>query len=126
MKRGTMRPAKDSMYSPRKNFSDLLIKISDEATRNTHRYEHWSPSGVFDGIYVFGSALWSDTPRDLDILLVYPDERLPAVPDAEKQVRVGLAEDFPGLPIHLTSMSQTELNSTKFLSRIAYVRINIL
>ena len=123
MKQEITLRGKDSMCSPRKNFSDLPIITSGETMLETFLNKHWNCFGIFDEVYVFGSAVSSDTPRDLDILLVYPDGQLPAVPNAERQILVELTGDFPGLPIHLITMSQSELASTKFLELIRYFRI---
>ena len=78
---------------------------------------------AFDGVYVFGSALWSPKPGDLDILLVYEASKLPLVADAERRVIARMSERFPALPVHLTTLNEAELISTAFLSRIVSVRI---
>ena len=78
---------------------------------------------VFDGVYLFGSALWSPEPGDLDILLVYEASKLPLVADAEHYIIDRVSERFPTLPVHLTTLSEAELVSTAFLSRIVSVKI---
>lgn len=83
-------------------------------------YEHFD---VFDSIFVFGSALWSDSPRDLDILLIYEDSKLSLISSAEARIIDALAEYLPDLPIHLTTLSQSELVSTDFLNKINYVKV---
>ncbi len=77
----------------------------------------------FSGVYLFGSALWSDTPGDLDILLVYESTKLQMVQSAAANIVDKLSMEFDGLPIHLTTLSESELVSTDFLSKITYVNI---
>ena len=78
---------------------------------------------IFDGVYLFGSTLWSPEPGDLDILLVYEASKLPLVADAEHRIIDQMSERFPALHVHLTTLSEAELVSTAFLSRIISVRI---
>ena len=78
---------------------------------------------TFEGVYVFGSMLWSPAPRDLDILLVYEASKLHLVADAERCIVAQMSEWFPALPAHLTTLNEAELVSTAFLSRIVSVRI---
>ena len=78
---------------------------------------------AFDVVYVFGSALWSPKPGDLDILLVYEASNLSLVADAEHRIIARMSERFPALPVHLTTLNEAELISTAFLSRIVSARI---
>ena len=86
-------------------------------------YENYGCFDLFSGVYVFGSFLWSDTPGDLDILLVYESDKLPLVQSAEAHIVDKLSRRLCGLPIHLTTLSQSELVDTDFLNKISYVRI---
>lgn len=85
--------------------------------------ENYSCFDLFSGVYMFGSALWSDTPGDLDILLIYEPAVLSLIQSAEAVVIDKLSNELGGLPIHLTTLSESELISTDFLSKIAYVKI---
>lgn len=78
---------------------------------------------TFENVCVFGSSLWSDTPGDIDILLVYEDSKLPLVQSAEVCIVDRLSKQFYGMVIHLTTLSQSELGSTDFLNQITYVKI---
>ena len=78
---------------------------------------------IFDGVYLFGSTLWSTEPGDLDILLIYEASKLPLVADAEHSIIARMSARFPTLPVHLTTLSEAELVSTAFLSRIVSVKI---
>lgn len=78
---------------------------------------------AFSEVYVFGSALWSQTPGDLDLLLVYEPSMLSLVAEAEQRVIAEMSDAFPYLPVHLTTLSDSELVSTGFLNRIVFIRI---
>jgi predicted nucleotidyltransferase len=69
-------------------------------------------------VYVFGSALYSSTPDDLDVLVVYdPAECAPA--DAYKlhlEMVVVIQRDFD-LPVHLTLLTQNEERDLTFIKR---------
>lgn len=86
----------------------------------TDTFEHFD---IFNEVYVFGSVLWSRAPGDLDILLIYETVNLPLVPDAEQRIITEMSDVFPDLPVHLTTLSYSELMSTDFLTRIMFVRI---
>lgn len=80
--------------------------------------------GIFDSfseVYIFGSVLLTNTPNDVDILLVY-----------EREInRIGLEKgkisDFfaftIGIDGHLVTLSKNEMEQTKFLDYVAYERI---
>ena len=76
--------------------------------------------GFFSPVYLFGSALWSDSPNDIDILLVYiavtPDE----VNTERARVAQALASELPSYIIDLTTLSTSELQQTDFLSRVSH------
>ena len=77
----------------------------------------------FVQVYLFGSSLTSDTPTDVDILLVYRRADLPRVHTAGAEIREALSSAFPGLDVDFTTLSESELTETKFLDRVAYRQI---
>lgn len=59
-------------------------------------------------VYLFGSAVDSETPRDIDILVVYGPPLSPATaPDVRPLVEGAVARVFP-LPPHLMFFSERE------------------
>ncbi len=77
----------------------------------------------FDEVFLFGSVLWSDTPGDVDILLVYSSDDLQAVSNALRIMRRDLECVLPNIAAHITCMSHHELESTQFLAQICALRI---
>lgn len=89
-----------------------------EVLQNSHE--------VFDGfmeVYLFGSALSSESPNDIDLVLVYriKDEESATGRKAELTERLG--QVFPDLPIDLTILSEEELAGTRFLDAVCSRRI---
>jgi len=69
--------------------------------------------------YVFGSALHSAAPNDLDLLVVYDPDACPPS-DAYKR-HAELCESLKaalGLPVHLTPLTQDEAKSVSFVERM--------
>ena len=78
----------------------------------------------FDEVYLFGSALETDTPGDIDLLLVYHDDRdLRDVTAKMQKVLSALCSSCEGSVIDLTTLSKSELNQTKFLEWVPHERI---
>ena len=74
---------------------------------------------VFEQVFLFGSSLWSDSPNDIDILLVYPKDLSGEVTTAKAWVVRMLQDTFPGFLIDVTTLSEHELETTQFLRRVA-------
>ena len=78
---------------------------------------------LFEEIYVFGSALWSDRPNDIDILLVYDQSRLPEVVTAKTHLEPELGDEAKERVWHFTLLSRTELEETRFLSLVHHMKL---
>ena len=81
---------------------------------------------VFDTFleaYLFGSVITSDTPNDIDILLVYDKQKMPYVPAGKNKIREILSLKFDCLPVHFTTFSMSELEQTGFLNKIPFKKI---
>ena len=77
----------------------------------------------FSQVYLFGSALISCQPGDIDILLVHPGSSLERIAEHHDEIDAQLSPSFQGVPIHFTTLSESELTETAFLRRITYFRI---
>ena len=76
--------------------------------------------GLFNPVFLFGSALWSDSPGDIDILLVYRGITPGEVNVERERVAEALAIRLPHYIVDLTTLSTTELRQTGFLSRVPH------
>ena len=78
----------------------------------------------FDEVYLFGSSLKTETPGDIDILLVYrEDQDLWDVTGEMRHVVNTLGSKFAGATIDLTTLSKSELKDSGFLDKIPHKRI---
>lgn len=78
----------------------------------------------FEQTYLFGSCLKTESPGDLDILLVYGDAQ--QLKDVMSEARIILNKlwvMFEGHIIDLTVLSESELVSTGFLNRVTHQRL---
>ena len=82
------------------------------------------PEGL--ALFVFGSALRSRCPGDLDLLVLY-DETIIRPRDAYSTIGpvVCELEASLGLPVHLAVLSHREERQTNFISEMACVPIRI-
>ena len=73
-------------------------------------------------VYVFGSALVSAEPADVDVLIVYDHKKCPPAMafDMHQQVCADIEEAF-GLPVHLTLLTCDEARSSRIFERVAPV-----
>ena len=69
----------------------------------------------FDEVFLFGSSLYVDTPNDIDVLLVYAEDRL-------KQVK-SLAHKLGGYNFDFTVLNRSELRQTSFLMKVQHRKI---
>ena len=77
----------------------------------------------FKQAFLFGSSLYSDTPNDLDLLLVYEDGEVDLAVSEGEKIKEKLAYFLPMISVDLTILSESELVQTEFLSSIDYVAL---
>ncbi len=76
-------------------------------------------------LYLFGSARFSKTPNDLDILLIYSDNsRITKVLELKK-VLVSYLQKLNGIEIHMVLMTVQENEEIDFLKKEGAVKIHI-
>ncbi|WP_138926160.1 hypothetical protein [Glutamicibacter creatinolyticus] len=68
-------------------------------------------------IWLFGSALHSPAPRDLDVLIVYVNENVPRV------LRSLMFLELLNPPIDLIAMTPDEVKELNFLARMPAARL---
>ena len=78
---------------------------------------------IFDQVAVFGSALRSDAPNDIDILLVYDNATPEQVNCAKNGLEEILAYEFPDYVLDFTTLSRSELQQTDFLAKVPHQKI---
>ena len=78
-----------------------------------------SHTGAFLEVRVFGSALTVDRPEDLDCLVVY-DRRRPPCEVAEEVGEFAslLTEQLGGILVHVTTLSDEEMEQLAFLDHL--------
>ena len=79
--------------------------------------------GFFDQVFLFGSSLWTDTPNDTDILLIYEAATPERVNIEKDKVEELLAKILPDCTIDFTTLSKSELQQTNFLTHVVHQRI---
>ena len=77
----------------------------------------------FDEVCLFGSSLWTDTPNDIDVLLVYDQGSPHQIAVARHVVARRLEEIFSDHLINFTTLSRSELLQTQFLYNVAHLQI---
>ena len=77
----------------------------------------------FDSVYLFGSCLWSSTPNDVDILLIYSSNNLDLFNFERCRVEQKLTECLQNVSIDLTVLSKAELQQTQFLRLVIHKKI---
>ena len=70
--------------------------------------------------FVFGSGLISDSPRDIDILLVYDRNELRDARSARAEVASLVERCWGGRPAHITMMTCTEIKECRILDEVQY------
>jgi hypothetical protein len=81
-----------------------------------------SPAGT--SIYIFGSALHSETPRDLDVLVVYdPAQISPAAVYERMQPTFLELQARTGLSVHPTLLTMTEMFETRFSEQSGCIEV---
>lgn len=84
------------------------------------------PSEFFEASYLFGSCLETGTPGDVDILLVYKDQReLSDITREAQSILDELCLTFEGQIVDLTVLSESELTSSGFLDKVLYQQMTV-
>ena len=74
---------------------------------------------IFDEVYLFGSSLRTESPADIDLLLVYGEGRDLRDVKRDMQLSLGaLCSTFEGTIFDLTVMSTSEVQETAILEQI--------
>ena len=76
--------------------------------------------------YIFGSALSSDFPNDIDVLVVYDPLACPPQ-DAyffHRDAKFDLETSF-NLPVHITLLMSSEESSTDFINRTGAIELSV-
>ncbi len=79
--------------------------------------------GYFSHVYVFGSSLSTDFPKDIDILLVYDNLNLDHVCLEKARLAEILAGQFPEYSFDYTTLSRKELEETQFLAMVTLLEL---
>jgi hypothetical protein len=79
--------------------------------------------GFFDQVFLFGSSLWTDSPNDIDILLIYEPATSERVNIEKDKVEELLAKVFPDCTVDYTTLSISELQQTNFLAHVVHQKI---
>ena len=79
---------------------------------------------IFDEVYLFGSSLRTESPVDIDLLLVYGEGRDLRDVKRDMQLSLGaLCSTFEGTMFDLTVMSTSEVQETAILEQIQWKQI---
>lgn len=76
--------------------------------------------------YIFGSALSSDYPNDLDVLVIYdPLVCLPQVAYSfHREAMLDLEANFD-MPVHITLLTPSEESGTEFIKRTGAIELAV-
>ena len=81
--------------------------------------------GFFEQVYLFGSSLQTDSPNDIDILLIYDEDKSASVKFEKAKVAKLLENKLGDRSIDFTTLNKSELKQTKFLSKVQYKKIKV-
>ncbi len=73
-------------------------------------------------VYLFGSALLTDNPDDIDLLLVYEGVAEQCIEDKKGEI-VDLVVSIIGIECHFVTLSRNEIQQSHFLNYITYKKI---
>lgn len=68
-------------------------------------------------IFLFGSAMSSETPHDIDILITYAGAEPPQAALQFRREFKSRLEKYVSLPLHIILLSESEEIQTQFISR---------
>lgn len=77
----------------------------------------------FDQVFLFGSCLYSSTPNDIDILLVYGTADPKQVNFEKSKIEQVLRHKFIDYALDFTTLSKSELQQTGFLMKVSHRKI---
>lgn len=77
----------------------------------------------FEQVFLFGSAIYTDAPNDIDILLVYREDRLEELILQRATLSIALTQRCESYIFHLTILNEAELQETNFLVRVRHIRV---
>lgn len=77
----------------------------------------------FDQVILFGSSMWTDSPNDIDILLVYKSAIPEKINFERDKAEKLFAELFSDYILHFTTLSKHELQQTNFLINLPHRKI---
>ena len=76
-------------------------------------------------LYLFGSARFNNTPNDIDILLVYPDDRRITEVLEVKKLLISFLQELNEVEIHMVLLTVRENEEINFIKKEGAVRIHI-
>lgn len=76
-------------------------------------------------LYLFGSARFSNVPNDIDILLVYSDDRRITEVLEIKKLLISFLQELNGLEIHMVLLTIRENEEINFIKKEGAIRISI-
>ena len=79
--------------------------------------------GFFDEVFLFGSSLEVDSPNDVDVLLVYSEDKLKQVKSEKAKVAKELSRKLGSYNIDFTVLNKSELQQTNFLMKVQHRKI---
>ena len=76
-------------------------------------------------LYLFGSARVNKTPNDIDILLIYPDNKRVTQAIELKKMLASYLQDLNGIEIHMVLLTVRENEDINFLKKECAVKIHV-
>ena len=83
----------------------------------TRRVRHLGTSDAATRLFLFGSVLYSENPRDIDILIVYASSLKPTGALHFRAKLIKKLKKYVTIPIHVVLLSQTEERELEFIKR---------
>ena len=77
----------------------------------------------FEQVFLFGSAISSTTPNDIDVILVYQEKPFEEVHLELGRISEFLANKLVDYDLDFTVFTKSELQTTNFLYSIQFIRI---
>lgn len=76
-------------------------------------------------LFLFGSARVNKTPNDIDILLIYPDNKRVTQAIELKKMLKSYLQDLNGIEIHMVLLTVRENEDINFIKKEGAVKFNI-
>jgi predicted nucleotidyltransferase len=80
----------------------------------TGQVRHLGTSDAAKRLFLFGSALYSENPRDIDILVVYATSLSPVDALDFRSKLISKLRKYIAIPIHVVLLSQSEERKLEF------------